>query len=534
MSEQNNGQPASSPNYTSYPSTQQYEPLMQAAIRKNMTGYFADRKNTVIAIWLAVLIGAAFSFLIVEYHLKLNLFLFYIILLAATGYIMHRDGNLKTKSFVFFSVCFLSIASVFMRFSFPGYNVIAALLLPALYVLVTVYSSKLKYTSELKTILFRGVCSIGFVHEIIVALASLKQRDNAKKKQFLHVLIGIGITAGLLIIIIPIMLSADEMFRVKLSNIFGDTSIGMFVLKTMLAAFLAMVIFGFFFLITARKTNEKNAANKKELPAVTTIILTITISLAALLTFFAVVQFQYLFIGVTSDLPSDFSPAQYAREGYFQLVVLSALNFAIILTCVFFSKKGSPGAIKAVKGLLAYFNALNIYLLVSAAYKMSLYQRQFGLTASRLLVYILLAFEAVLIIGLMVKIFAADMPFLKLAVYFSTAFFATVSFINIEAVALKANIYSFYESGEFDFGDIEHQSADASRVIYDFYIENNNDFSNEELVSIEQYFEYRYDDSRTRSLSEYKEKFQNRNWREYNISDHRKYDLGSKLLNEYY
>ena len=184
MSEQNNGRLASSPNYTPYPSTQQYEPLMQAAIRKNMTGYFADRKNTVIAIWLAVLIGAAFSFLIVEYHLKLNLFLFYIILLAATGYIMHRDGNLKTKSFVFFSVCFLSIASVFMRFSFPGYNVIAALLLPALYVLVTVYSSKLKYTSELKTILFRGVCSIGFVHEIIVALASLKQRDNAKKKQF--------------------------------------------------------------------------------------------------------------------------------------------------------------------------------------------------------------------------------------------------------------------------------------------------------------------------------------------------------------
>ena len=165
---------------------------------------------------------------------------------------------------------------------------------------------------------------------------------------------------------------------------------------------------------------------------------------------------------------------------------------------------------------------------------MSLYQRQFGLTASRLLVYILLAFEAVLIIGLMVKIFAADMPFLKLAVYFSTAFFAAVSFVNTEAVALSANIDSFYESGEFDFEDIAYQSADASRVIYDFYIENSNDFSNEELVSIEQYFEYRYDDSRTRSLSEYKEKFQNRNWREYNISDHRKYDLGSKLLNEYY
>ncbi len=534
MSEQNKGQQTGSPNYTPYPPQQQYEPLMQATIRKNMTGYFKDRKNTVIAIWFAVLIGAAFSFLVVEYRLKLNLFLFYIVLLAATGYIMHRDDNLKIKPFIFFSVCFLSIASVFMRLSFPGYIVIAALLLPVLYVLVTVYSSKQEYSSELKTILFRGVCSIGFVHEIIVALASLKQRDNTKKKQLLHVLIGIGITAGLLIIIIPIMLSADEMFRIKLSNIFGDTSIGMFVLKTMLAVFLAMVIFGFFFLITARKTNEKNAANKKELPAVTTIILTITVALAALFTFFAVVQFQYLFIGVTADLPSDFIPAQYAREGYFQLVVLSTLNFAIILTCIFFSKKGSPGAIKAVKGLLAYFNTLNIYLLVSAAYKMSLYQRQFGLTANRLLVYILLAFEAVLIIGLMVKIFIVDMPFLKLAVYFSTAFFAVVSFVNTEAVTLNANINSLYESGDFDFGDIEHQSADVSRVVYTFFIENHDDFSSDELINIERYFEYRNDISSVRSLSEYKENFQNRNWREYNISDHRKYDLGSKLLNEYY
>ncbi len=534
MSEQNTGHPAGGPNYTPYPPAQQYEPLMQAAVRKNMTGYFKDRKNTVIAIWLAILIGAAFSFFVVEYRLKLNLFIFYIILLAATGYIMHRDGNLSVKPFIFFSVCFLSIASVFMRCSFPGYIVIAALLLPVLYVLITVYSSKQKYTSELKTILFRGVCSIGFVHEIIVALASLKRQDNARKKQFVHILIGIGITAGLLIIIIPIMLSADEMFRIKLANIFGDTSIGMFVLKTILASFLAMVIFGFFFLITARKTNEKSVSSKKELPAVITIILTITIALAALFTFFAVVQFQYLFIGATSDLPADSSPAQYAREGYFQLVVLSSLNFAIILACVFFSKKGSPGAIKAVKVLLTYFNALNIYLLASAAYKMSLYQGEFGLTASRLLVYILLAYEVVLIVGLMVKIFIVDMPFLKLAVYFSTAFFAAVSFLNTEAVALRSNIEYFQESGELDFSDFEHQSADASRVVYSFFVENQEDFSDEELKSFEIYFEYRYDNDRTRSLSEYKENFKNRNWREYNISDQKKYDLGSKLLKEYY
>ena len=74
MSEQFTGQPSGSPSNTPYPPVGQYEPLMQAAIRKNMTGYFKDRKNTIIAIWLAVIIGAAFSFLVVEYRLKLNCF----------------------------------------------------------------------------------------------------------------------------------------------------------------------------------------------------------------------------------------------------------------------------------------------------------------------------------------------------------------------------------------------------------------------------------------------------------------------------
>ena len=56
----------------------------------------------------------------------------------------------------------------------------------------------------------------------------------------------------------------------------------------------------------------------------------------------------------------------------------------------------------------------------------------------------------------------------------------------------------------------------------------------EELTSIERYFEYFYEGTRNRSLSEYNENFKNRNWREYNISDHQKYDLGTKILKEYY
>lgn len=518
------------PSYNIYKS----EPLMQEAIRKNMTGYFKNRTNTIIAIWLSILIGVLVSFLIVEYKLRLNVFIFYTILLAVTGYIMHRDNNLAVKPFIFFSAAFLCMASAYFRYTFYGYIGMGIVLLPVVYVLLTVYSSKHDYASDIKAALFRGVCSIGFIHMIVVAIASLKRKDDRKKKLFLHILIGVGITAVLLTIILPLMLSADEMFKVKLFDMFGESNIGTFILKTILSAFIAMLFFGFLYLITAHRFKQKEKAKPMELPSVTAVIITIILALAVVFTFFAVVQFRYLFGGVTSDLPDNFSYAQYAREGYFQLVVLSILNFAIILSCIFFSKKGNLAARRTIKIILTYFNLLNIYLLVSAAYKMKLYQNEFGMTTSRFVVYILLLFEAILIIALMVKIFMQNMNYVKLAVFFSVGFWAIVSLVNVEAVALKYNINNLYPQGKLDFEYMEYRSPDASRVLYDFYIDNHEELSEDELYSLENYFDIKHSANVARSVNQYDKLYSDTNWREFNISTSTKHVLGKQLIKQFY
>lgn len=343
-----------------------------------------------------------------------------------------------------------------------------------------------------------------------------------------------GITAVLLAIILPLMLSADEMFKVKLTDMFGNSDFGTLILKAILSAFIAMLFFGFIYLITAHRHKQMPKSKAADLPSVTTVILTIIIALAVVFTFFAVVQFSYLFGGVASDLPDNFSYAQYARDGYFQLVVLSILNFVIILSCIFFSNKGSAGAKRAIKIILAYFNLLNIYLLVSAAYKMRLYQNEFGLTTSRLLVYILLLFEAILIIGLMVKIFMQNMKYIKLAVYFSIGFCALVSFINIEAVAIKYNINNLYPQGNLDFEYIEMQSSDVSKAVYNFYVDNYENFSEDELYSLDNYFGLELSPNVKRTTTQYDKLYGNINWREYSISRSTKQTLGKKLIEQFY
>jgi hypothetical protein len=529
-----NGEPQN-PTIEQTPASQSHmpQPIMKNAIEKNMIGYFKNRTNTIIAILLSVLIGVLFSFLIVEYSLRLNVFIFYTLMTAATGYIMYRDNNLDMKKFAFFAAAMLMMASVFFRSGFDGYLVGAGLLLPIIFVMMTVLASKQKYASNIKTFLFRSVCGIGLVDKIVIALGSLKNKENDKKRHGLQILIGAGIAIVLLCVIIPLMISSDVMFSKTLDDWFGDFDPSMFILKTILSVILAMVFFGFIYIITVKRLKAKDDGQEKESPSFPTVILTINIALAVVFSFFAIVQFSYLFVGATGNLPADFSHAEYARNGYFQLVVLSIISFFIILVSVYFSKNGDKNAVKAIRVILAYFNLLNIYILASAAYKMALYQKEFGLTASRLLVYILLAFEAVLLIGLMIKIFKTNLPIVKYAIYYCTMFWAIASFVNVEALALRYNINTQYEQGKFDFESVWQLSPDATNVIYQFYSEKHDDLSNTEKTNIKRYYGIHGSTSASRSQTKYEAQYRTDNWRELNISDYNKYNHGMYILQKY-
>ncbi len=164
---------------------------------------------------------------------------------------------------------------------------------------------------------------------------------------------------------------------------------------------------------------------------------------------------------------------------------------------------------------------------------MALYQREFGLTASRLLVYILLGFEVVLLIGLMVKIFKANLPFVKYAIYYCTMFWALASFVNVEALALKYNINTQYVQGEFDFESVRWLSPDASSVTYQFYTENYEKLSTIERANIEQYYGIHGSSAASRSQTKYETLYRADNWREFNIADIIKYSHGMYLLQKY-
>ena len=99
--------------------------------------------------------------------------------------------------------------------------------------------------------------------------------------------------------------------------------------------------------------------------------------------FFAV-QFRYLFGAFTRTLPEGFIVSQYAREGFFELCKVMAVNF-VLLWLAAHSSAARPRDERALRVLLPALLAESLLFAVVAASKLVLYIDCFGFTPKRLL-----------------------------------------------------------------------------------------------------------------------------------------------------
>ncbi|HOA20214.1 MAG TPA: DUF4173 domain-containing protein, partial [Sedimentibacter sp.] len=180
-------------------------------------------------------------------------------------------------------------------------------------------------------------------------------------------------------------------------------------------------------------------------------------SVLAVYTIFIVIQFKYLFSG--GILPNGLNYSEYARRGFFELVVLSVLNIALILlTTYLLSDKIYENKNKwalFTKLMLIYLCATTGILLASSYYRMSLYDSAYGFTRLRVLVYIFLFFETVGLIATSVYIIKHNFNILAVYAAVGLTFYLTLNIIKIDEIIAKRNI-DMYISGQAEEIDIDY------------------------------------------------------------------------------
>ena len=189
---------------------------------------------------------------------------------------------------------------------------------------------------------------------------------------------GVGLLLGLPVILLAaaLLASADQMFSSLLTNGFQslDRIDGSALLRLLYAAVGGLCLFSF---LAVTSEDPFTPAEPKERRASPVTLSTVLAMLSAVYALFVYVQFRYLFFG-SEEAIREIGYAEYARSGFFQLVLLAVLTLMLILPCLSLGKESG-----AVRLLCAFVAALTGVINFSAFFRMRLYIQAFGLSVLR-------------------------------------------------------------------------------------------------------------------------------------------------------
>ncbi len=218
------------------------------------------------------------------------------------------------------------------------------------------------------------------------------RRKKRSFKGFWTVVLTLMIVFPVLAVILALLMSADQVF----SGLLGDAAEGFlrfldrgwFLVRWVKIAVLGLMLFSFLYSLA-------RPADKRRTPAPDPVVLP-CLPCAAVLTVldllyavFAAVQFIYLF-GGTETVSMQGGYAQYARQGFFQLMAVAAINLLAAFTAVRASGRGK----RAVNALLWLLLALTAVILASAATRMCLYIGSYGLSLLRAMTLLIMLWIA--------------------------------------------------------------------------------------------------------------------------------------------
>lgn len=274
-----------------------------------------------------------------------------------------------------------------------------------------------------------------------------KSRKEKRSNVLARVAIGVVLAIPVLIVLTVILMDADAVFGVIMNKIIKSAVVANENIFGHIAAISIVAIY-----LTGYIYNLKNLKpSKTDLPQfkIDVVIGSTFLSLINILfLFFCVIQTAFLFTGGYMSLPEGIVYSAYAREGFFQLLFVTVINFGVLLIFL----KLFPECVKSklVKSLIIMLCIFTGILILSSFYRMFLYIDAYGFTDIRMMVITFLFMETVLIAVTLRYLYKPNFDFLKIYIYIAVAFYILVNITSSAYVVGRLNINRFYAGKDLD------------------------------------------------------------------------------------
>ena len=251
-----------------------------------------------------------------------------------------------------------------------------------------------------------------------------EERENKNRK---YIVIGLGISIPLVLMICGLLASADKVFESFFSWIFEN----LLSLDAILIIFIAIIAYSlmYSFICSSVTTTENIAKEGAKLPPM--VAITFTTIIAVIYICFCALQISYLFNGYSDGL----TYSQFAREGFFELLFVSAINLIMVVICIEIFERS-----KKLDIVLIIISVCTYILIGSSAYRMLLYVEAYELTFLRIFVLWFLAVLTIWMTGAIIYIKKRNWNYFKFSVCVIAAMYLIFVYINPDRRIIKYNI----------------------------------------------------------------------------------------------
>jgi len=370
----------------------------------------------------------------------------------------------------------------------------------------------------LRSICRLAVCSLGEIGSPIADGTYYFKTEGKKNKALWSAVLGVVIAVPMLVIVVALLSGADVLFRRMTTELFDWIKPGnLFNVVFRIGA----MFFGSYMLIAflCRRSIKEEVPDRRNGEPVLAITITGLLSIIYIL--FSGIQIFGLFLG-RMELPEGYTYAMYAREGFFQLLVVSVLNLVIVLCSLAYFKES-----KVLKIILTIMSLCTFVMIASSAMRMILYIQSYYMTFLRLFVLWALAVLFALFLGVIISIFREHFRLFGYSVAVVTVLYLALSFSHPDLIIAKVNV-----GNTEDYSYLSELSADAAPVLIPYLEELDYDMNvywEEDIwEALSEEKNYRREDTYSwkkngfgyHYLNSLKGGLEDFSWRTYNISRH--------------
>ncbi len=471
---------------------------------------FKSKTNHLL--FATTLLSLLFNVFFILSHWGISVIIFNGVLLGVTYFTLRDQPQFNPKQFFVCAGLLIILAIPFARFDFELFKVINTLLMVLVYVFLVNGVFELNLAHIIRD-LFLGVFTpFSRIH--------LYTKDSAQKvlkndTNFIKILLGLLFAGLVFVVVLPLLLSSDTVFNATLDNAFGFMDF-IEVDEVLLRMFFFFLFgsylyaqFGHKPLPLPKVEAQKNLSFFD--PVIANVFL-VCIDLVYVL--FSYIQIKYLFMG--NVLPDEMNYSEYARQGFFQLVFVTAINILMIIVFNKFKQH------RVMTNALLVITLLCTYIMTFSAFKrMALYESTFGFTRLRFLVDLFLIAEVIALIPIFIGILRPKIQFLEIAFLTLFVYYLGITFINVDAFVADKNIQMYRDM------------SDSSAANQDFDIDYLDTLSKDVLPKLAEFIDTADDETalyfKETILLKYLNSYYEAKWYEFNFSNQKTADLYGKF-----